>query len=239
MNIRISVFEAISAILIALLAVTPADAADKTAQDQAKRLQQQLRTAEREKSQLNAKNAEIEVRLKALEETLVTARRRGDVAGRRSTLLKRDLETLASEKEALKAKVAETEQMLAGEQRRRTETESRLAETVRQREEQRRAFTEEKLRLETELSASRERNERMYKLGNELINRNERIAISQSEPIIGIGRAQIEKMAEQERDKLDKDRLPLPPEVKVQSNTLPSAPLPERGAVGVGRKSAN
>jgi hypothetical protein len=79
----------------------------------------------------------------------------------------------------------------------------------------------------------------MYKLGNELINRYERIAISQAEPITGIGRAQIEKMAEQERDKLDKDRLPPIPEVKVQSNPLQSASSPESGAVAVGRKPAH
>jgi len=48
----------------------------------------------------------------------------------------------------------------------------------------------------------------MYKLGFELIERYERIAVSQAEPITGIRRARIEKMAEEERETFDKERLP-------------------------------
>ena len=63
------------------------------------------------------------------------------------------------------------------------------------------------------LAASRERNERMYRLGFELIDRYENKGVwtsaLQAEPFTGLKRAQIEKMAEEDRDKFDKERLPL------------------------------
>ena len=53
----------------------------------------------------------------------------------------------------------------------------------------------------------------MYKLGFELIDRYENksflTSALQAEPFTGLKRAQIEKMAEEERERFDKERLPL------------------------------
>ena len=85
--------------------------------------------------------------------------------------------------------------------------------------EQRAAFEREKRALEAglkeqsaALAAARERNERMYKLGFELIERSKRksswTSLLEAEPFTGLKRAQIEKMAEEEREKFDAARLP-------------------------------
>jgi len=52
----------------------------------------------------------------------------------------------------------------------------------------------------------------MYKLGNDLLNKYEEkscfSSVLQAEPFTGLKRAQIEKMIEEDREKLDKDQLP-------------------------------
>ena len=52
----------------------------------------------------------------------------------------------------------------------------------------------------------------MYKLGFELIERSKRkpswTSLLEAEPFTGLKRAQIEKMAEEEREKFDAARLP-------------------------------
>jgi chromosome segregation ATPase len=214
-------FRAMQAGLFLANGAAPVFAADKAA-DQSKRLQQQLRAAEREKSQLTAKKAELETQLKEAQDALTGAKRRGDSASRRSSELKRDLEAMTADKEALQAKLTDTEQALAAEQRKHAETEARRLETLRWGEELTRMFLAERQRAESALAASRERNERMYKLGNEMIDRYERAAVSQAEPITGLRRAQIEKMAEEERDRYDKERLP--PAPVSAAPALPAAP---------------
>jgi chromosome segregation ATPase len=221
MNCRILFLIAFTTALFFAGHICAAGAADKQGQDQSKRLQQQLRAAEREKSQMTAKKAEVEAQLKEAQEALTSAKQKADAAARRGATLTRGLEKLNSENDILRTKLADTQQALAGEQRKLADTERRLAEAVRQGEEQRREFMAEKLRLNAAVNASRERNERMYKLGFELIDRYERAAVSQAEPITGLRRAQIEKMAEKEREMLDKDRLP----------PVANVPAQEQGAV--------
>jgi len=232
MNIRHLFLRFVFASLMLLVCAVSASAADKAAADQTKRMQQQLRAAEREKIQLTAKKTELEAQLKEAQDALTGAKRRGDAAGRRSSELKRDLEAMKAEKESLQTKLSQMEQALGSEQHKHAEAEARRTETLRWGEELTRIVLVERQRADAALGASRERNERMYKLGNEMIDRYERAAVSQSEPITGLRRAQIEKMAEQERDKYDKERLP--PAPAVTASVLPPAPPPESGAIGAG-----
>lgn len=181
-------------------------AADKGADP--KRLQQQLRAAERDKAQLTAKKAEIEAQLKQAQDAIVGAKQKAESAQKKNSTLTHSMEALRLDKEALAAKGVELQGLLDGEQKKVAELERRLTELTRQRQEQQRSALAEQERLKQALNASRERNERMYRLGFELIDRYERTAVSQAEPFIGIKRAQIEKMAEEDRDKFAKDRLP-------------------------------
>ena len=81
------------------------------------------------------------------------------------------------------------------------------------------AHADDKRRLEalagrqlTAISACRERNDKMYGLGIELVQRYEEkgcfSAMVQGEPFTGLARARIEAMAEADRTKLDELRLP-------------------------------
>jgi chromosome segregation ATPase len=215
MGTKIRVLAGVLMVMTLPVGTVPVFAADKPGQDQSKRLQQQLRTAEREKAQLTAKKAEVDAQLKEAQDALAEAKRKSETATRRTSTLTRNLDALTAEKESLQASLTERSQAFAGEQRKVVDLERRIAEAARLAEAQGRAATMEKQRLnvaivelQSALNASRERNERMYKLGFELIDRYESKAVFWSDPFTQIGRAKIEKMAEEDRDKFDKERLP-------------------------------
>ena len=153
-----------------------------------------------------------------LEGDLKDAQAKAEAAARRVGSAERARAELAKTIEAIKGEAAALAGRLAEEERRRAEAERRVTETERRLAEQRLAFDAEKRRFEgisaqqlAALAASRERNERMYKLGFELIDRYENKPIwtsaLQAEPFTGLKRAQIEKMAEEDREKFDKERL--------------------------------
>ena len=187
----------------ALLITLPALAADKVDKDQAKHLQQQLRAAQQDKNRLTQEKADAESKLKDVEAKVADAQHSAQAAGARSARLNKELEatrgelaTTKAEKEALAAKLADAERKLA---------ELRL----------------DKQRLDLSLSGEKKahgdcrgRNARMYELGNELLDRYEQkgcfTSALQGEPFTGIKRAQIEKMVEADREKLDKEQI-LPP----------------------------
>lgn len=179
--------------LAALLLAFPASAADKPAKDQTRRLEQQLRAAMRQKTETEAKLTEVQGKV-------TEAESRADAAGARSARLAKALETAKAdiatgqaEKEALAAKLSETERQLA-------------------------QLKNEKLRVDADLAAHkktlgdcRTRNARMYDLGTELLGRYERKSCLdsalQAEPFTGLKRAQIEKMMEEDRERLDKEQI--------------------------------
>jgi chromosome segregation ATPase len=190
-------------VLLAAIALTAGSsfAADKPAKDPSKRLQQQLRQAEQEKAQLNQKVTEAESQLKDSQEKSVASKRHADEASGRASRLSKELDSLrtqaAADKESLTAKLTETERKLADLQRSFAAEKQQLeSAAVRQR---------------TALAGCVERNARMYKLGNELLDKYEEkscfTSALQAEPFTGLRRARIEKMIEEEREKLDKDEL--------------------------------
>jgi chromosome segregation ATPase len=196
--------------MIAVLVVLPARAADKPDkyQAQTRRLQQQLRAAEEEKGQLAQQKADAESQLKDAQRKAVDAQRRADAVTGMNSRLSKELETIKAEKEAL-ATASKAEQAALA---------AKLAETERKLVEQRLAYGAEKQQIEAvlakytaALTGCRERNDRMYKLGNELLEKYEHkscfTSVLQAEPFTGLKRAQIEKMMEEDREKLDKDQL--------------------------------
>ena len=148
------------ALLFACGAILPAQAAEK-GKDPSKRLQQQLNTAQRENIKLTQEKADIENQLKETKDKLATVEKSAGVASRRGTHLSKELEST------------------------KTELNGKLAESERQIQAQKQAQEAEKLRLEqamkilqtasnrqlSSLAGCRERNDRMYKLGNELLDR--------------------------------------------------------------------
>lgn len=179
-------------------------ASEKQGKDQSRVWQQKLRLAEQEKSRLAQQVADAEGKVKDLETKLEDSRKKEEVATGRVARLTRDLvsvkEQLATtrgERDGLATKLAATEKQLA---------DTRLAAAA---EKQRLEAGAAKLR--TALDGCSERNGRMYKLGNELIDRYESkgclASALQAEPFTGLKRAQIEKMAEEDRERLDKEQL--------------------------------
>jgi predicted nucleic acid-binding Zn-ribbon protein len=188
------------------------DKAARAAREQARRTQQQLKALEAEKGQLAADKAKLEGDLKEAKQAAEVATQRAGGAERARAALAKTIEILKADAATVAAKLAE-------EERRRTDAERRIAEIERKLADQGSAYAAEKNRLEAisasqlaALAASRARNERMYKLGFELIERYEQkpfwTSALQAEPFTGLKRAQIEKMAEEERDKFDRERLP-------------------------------
>lgn len=186
------------------LAVVPCFAADKSAKDPAKKLQQQLRLAEQEKARLAQQVAAADGRSKELEAKVSEAQSKADVASGRIGRLSREVDALKGEVAASKAEQSSLTARLA-------EMEGNLAAA-------RAAHEVEKRRLESLLVAQKsafqgcsERNSRMYRLGNELLDRYEEkgcfSSLLQGEPFTGLKRAQIEKMVEEEREKLDENKL--------------------------------
>lgn len=185
-----------------VFACVPAMAADKAGKQSAatRRLEQQLRAATQEKEQLTQEKTGLEGQLKEAQTKAAEAHRRTQSASARNAELTKELDSarasiaaVTAEKEALAAKLADTERKLG---------ELRL----------------DKQRVDLVLAGEqkangecRTRNAKMYALGNELIDRYEHKTCSdamlQAEPFTGIKRAQIEKMIELDREQFDKNQL--------------------------------
>ncbi|AXS80127.1 hypothetical protein [Dechloromonas sp. HYN0024] len=187
--------------VVAMLAAGSVMAADNSGKDPSRRLQQQLRVAEQEKAKLAQQVATAEAQAKESEAKLAESQRVAEAATVRSARLTKELAVLreqtSSEKSDLTTRLADTERKLA---------------------ESKQAFAAEKLqmegavaRLRTGLAGCSERNARMYRLGNELLDKYEAksclSSVLQAEPFTGLKRAQIEKMIEEDREKFDKDLL--------------------------------
>lgn len=185
-----------------VLLTLPVMAADRSSKESAaaRRLEQQLRAAKQEKDQLTQEKTGLEGQLKEAQAKAAEAHHRNQSASARNAELAKELDgarasiaAAAADKEALAAKLAETERKLG---------ELRL----------------DKQRVDLALAGEqkthgecRARNANMYALGNELIDRYEHKTCSdamlQTEPFTGIKRAQIEKMIEQDRERLDKNQI--------------------------------
>ena len=190
---------------VALVAL-PASAADKPSKE-TRHLQQQLRQAEQEKASLSQQVAASESQIKDALDKKASAESHAKAEAGRAASLSRTLEALKAEKESQAATAAEDHAKLVA---RLAETERKLSETESAKQQLEAAFASQKAAL----SGCWERNDRMYKLGNELLDKYEQkgcgSALLQSEPFTGLKRAQIEKMIEHDREVLDDNQI-IPP----------------------------
>lgn len=161
------------------------------------RLEQRLRMVEQEKARLSQQMADAQNQIKDAQDKAKDAEQRAGAAGHRNARLAREFEALKAEKEALAASSKADHDALA----------ARLADIEHQMADQRRQLEAMLAHRGNELASCRERNDRMYKLGNELLDKYEQKgcfdAALQAEPFTGLKRAQIEKMVEEDREKLD------------------------------------
>jgi len=196
-------------LLASLLAFHPAaEAQDKKAQDAARRLQaanQRLASEkaqlERDKSQLAQKLAEQE---KSSAKELQGARSRHD----------RELARLRKSSEEQLAQAAEREDALESEL---LETQDALAEARREGEQLRKRLANQEQTIgfwEKRSSSCDARNAELSKIGNDLIERYrgktcEDVAL-ENEPFTGLGRARMENLLEDYRERLRAQRVEAP-----------------------------
>jgi chromosome segregation ATPase len=190
----------LSAVLLAL----PVLAADKPGKDETRRLQQQLRKAEQDKTQLAQQKAEAENQLKDSQAKAAEAEGRAAAAGSRSARLKKEIELVKAEKEALAIASQEEHATLAG---KLAEAERKLAEQRLEKQTLEAAFARQK----TALFTCAERNATLHKLGNEVLDKYEQkgclSSVLEAEPFTQLQRAKLESLIEDYRDKFDNNRL--------------------------------
>lgn len=190
--------------VVAMLAAGAVAAADKPAKDQSRRLQQQLHAVEQEKAKLVQQVADFEAQVKEMEGKLAESQRLADAAAAKVTRLTKELGVMREQAAASKAEQAALTAKLADAERKMADLKLAFAAEKQQ-------FESAAARQRTALAGCSERNARMYKLGNELLDKYEEksclTSVLQAEPFTGLKRAQVEKMIEEDREKLDKDQL--------------------------------
>ncbi len=183
-------------ILAATLIAAPALAAEKKAdpnKEQMRRLQQAQRKLEQEKTLLVQEKA-------AVETELGEARKKVEGEARRAASLSKELEAVSAAKAAVAAKLAETqaELGLVKEQQRTTEAERKRLDALAARQKQSIAGCEAK-------------NEKLHTQGVELLDRYQRKGcfdtVLQADPFTGLKQVEIENFVEDNREKLDEQKL--------------------------------
>ncbi len=190
-------------LLLATSLALPAYGADKkadAAREQVKRLQQSQRKLEQEKAQLAQEKTALDNHVKETTEKLDDARKQAGAATRKAAALDKEVTAAKADRESLTARLADAEQQLAklAEQQRATDTERRRLESLAAQQKQSIAGCEAK-------------NESLYKQGVELLDRYENKgcfdALLQGEPFTGLKQVEIENYVEDNRDKLDEQRI--------------------------------
>ncbi|MEI6027673.1 MAG: hypothetical protein WCT47_13390 [Betaproteobacteria bacterium] len=197
-------------LLSSMLALPAAWSQQKQGDGQVRALQQRLRAAEQEKSQLAAESAELDKKAKGSEARLAQSRRAAEAAERQRLALAKDLETASSEKSALveqfaqsQRELAELRNQLAAVQGGLDRTQGLLGRSEMQRQEQERALAE---RIET-LAECTARNDDLYQtaaglladLGVQGLGRP-----SAGQPMTLLARVAVENKMEEYRERMDR-----------------------------------
>lgn len=190
------------------LTLAPAGAADdKKGSEQLRRLQQKLRTVEQEKSQLVQGKTELDSQLKEGADKLVQVRRSADAAGRQKVMLEKELKATVGDKDALAAKLADSEKSLA-------DTIQRLGETtvlLRTAEEAKRQLEASLATRTLSLAECVTKNASLHNMGVTLLRQYEEKSCfssgMQRELLTQIKRVGVENMVDDYRDKLDLEQV--------------------------------
>jgi chromosome segregation ATPase len=212
MNSRIFRTGCIIVALCCLTASAQAEpVADKTlqrAQEQARRLRQQMQTLQQSADKATQDNAQLDKQLKQSEEALVAARKKGQDLGHRMKDAEQSLQDQAAAHEAQARKIA----TLVSEGETLRKQNAALQEQLSSREV---TLSMQEIRLKAD-AAEQQRceanNQALYTYGRELLeayqNKGVVSALSQHDPVLNLGKVRIENVLEEYRDKLDDKHLP-------------------------------
>lgn len=185
--------------LVAVFAVAPVEAAEKKAdpnKEQIRRLQQAQRKLEQEKVALVLEKD-------AVAAELGEAKKKVYAEVRRAGYLRKELDALKTEKEAIADRLAETEAELrkSREQQHATESERRRLDAL---------ATQQKLSI----ANCQEHNAGLHSHGLALLERYQSKTcldtVLQNEPFTGLKQVEIENFVEDNREKLDEHKLDRP-----------------------------
>jgi chromosome segregation ATPase len=214
-------------ILVMLIAVLPAHAADDSknaaAKAQLRQVQQDKRKLEQDKAQLEQDKTALDTQLKAAQQSLESAKKSADSASHKTASLQKELEQANAEKSDLNGKLADLQKQLA-------ESEQKLKNTLIEKHaiEQSRAELETNLGQQNQsLSSCEAKNQEQYQYGLELLDKYEKkscfTSLLQHEPFFGIKQTQIENDVAEYKDKLDKQHLPPPKDAATAEAAAPAA----------------
>jgi len=162
--------------------------------------QEWVDTWQAEKTALDGQLKDTEGKLKDAEGKLDDVRRQAGTAARKATGLEKELAAEQADKEALTAKLADAEQKLTrlSEQQRATEAERKRLDALAAQQKQSIASCEAK-------------NENLHKQGVELLEKYQSKScfetVLQGEPFTGLKQVEIENFVEDNREKLDEQKL--------------------------------
>jgi hypothetical protein len=167
----------------------------------------QLRNAEAERASLQAAQAELEAKTKALQEQL-------DLLTRQAAANQTEADRVTTE---LKGKIAERDREIGGLRvaldKAGTDNQ-KIVEYARAKEAQRTKLSEKVISLDHQVADQQRRNLAMYKLGTEILARYEKFglgtALTAREPFVGITRVKFENLIQDYSDKLADERIKSP-----------------------------
>jgi hypothetical protein len=200
------------------VAADQASAAEAKLRDSLRATMLQLRNAEAEKATLQATQADLEAKNKALSEQL-------ESFTKQATTNQAEADRAIQE---LKAKVDERDREIGGMRVTLEKWKSdhqKLTDYARGREAERAKLAARVIVLDRQVADQRRRNQAMYKLGTEVLARYESFglgtALTSREPFIGLTRVKFENLVQDYGDKLADERIQTSPSSSLQtaSNT--------------------
>jgi len=202
----------ISTFLVAMTA-TPAWAANDSRERQMlRRMQQQVQQVDQARAQAEQGKAtalaDKETAERDLEKTRSdTAATRRQLAGERSVRIRieRELQALQTERDMLKARLADSEKQLADS----TALQSSIAQTLAQAESEKKQAAARLAGKEQDLNVCQSHNGRLYGIGREMMQKYRdkscQDALAQAEPFTGLKKVEVENLLEIWRDRLDRE----------------------------------
>lgn len=181
------------------------------AQEQVRRLRQQVQETQQTLQKVEQEKAELAQKLAKAEAELGSFRTRTQDGARRLTAASERVTTLETEREVLAAQLAAADQQAAQMRKRQAASDETLASrelSLSLLEVRMKADAAERQRCEANNLA-------LYTYGRELLaayrDKGVLASISQRDPVFNLGSVKIENILEEYRDKLDAQRLALPP----------------------------
>lgn len=216
--------------IIALLAVASsaygADGKDVSKRERAmqRRMQQQMQQVAAEKDALAQENAALKAKIAELNEAAVSAERKADRLAKDKRQLeavintdktehasvlqacRQEGQTALQSAEALQAKLSESEQKFAQERAGLVQAQAEKKNLLSEKFALQRSFDQQ----DKQLTACHDKNQKMYGVTREVIDRQRNDALFAREPLFGLGKVEIENLFQEYEDRAYAEKLPVP-----------------------------